>query len=138
MLYSGKQAHIHLAGGDANTGYRIHKLQLFAQLPGAASQESVVKIYQDKQTSVDGTVDFGDDTLLASAYLLNHLTATDNPAYMFAIFDNEHINQDIYITHADVKNGNTNINYYLELEEFKMNDSEVAVVNYKAALLHGE
>ena len=113
-----------------STGYRIVKMNLFAAKPGAASQESVVKIFKVAQTTVTGQVDFSDNTLIAAGYLLNHLTATDNPAYMYTLFDNEVFNQDIYITHSDVKN-TEEVNYYIELEQIKLDLNENTVATLK-------
>ena len=136
LLADDTQDKIHLAGGDSTSGYRIVKFELYPFKPGTVSQESLVTIWKVKQTTILTTVDFNDDSVLGSGYLLNHTTATDNPAYMDVVFDREVVNQDIYITHNDVK-GTESVNYYLELEEIKMPDGETAVVNFNAALLHG-
>lgn len=136
QLADGEQNQIHLAGGEVDTGFRIVSLKIMSPNPGVDLQESVVKVYKVKQTSVDGVVNFNDDTLLGAAYLETH----GEPWYTDAdqvIFDREVINQDIYITHKDIAVG-VGVNYYLELEEVKMKDPEIAVVNYSAALLHGE
>ena len=111
-------------------GYRIVKMNLFAAKPGAASQESIVKIFKIPQSTADGEVDFSDNTLIAAGYLLNHLTATDNPAYMYTLFDNETFNQDIYITHSEVKNSEE-INYYIELETVNLSLDENTVATLK-------
>jgi len=122
---------INLHTNNGSTGYRIVKFELYPHEPGTASQESVVCIWKVKQTlPVLTTVDFGDNTMLASGYLLNHLTATDNPAYMDVVFDNEIFNQDIYITHNDVK-GSEQVNYYIELEQIKLDLSEQTVATLK-------
>ena len=54
-----------------------------------------------------------------------------------AVFDHEVVNQDIYVTHIDT-DGSLPVNYYIELEEVTMSKGEQAVVNFSAALLHGE
>jgi hypothetical protein len=136
-LEDGGQDQIHLAGGADNIGYKIHKLQIMMEQPGNTAQESLVKIYNVKQTSVPtsaATVDFSDDTLVAAAYQDTNVHPTE-----VIIADQEVFNQDLYITYTDNGSGtNEDINYYLELEEVKLKDSEAAVINYKAALLHGE
>ena len=129
-LADGVIDHITLHTNTGSTGYRIVKMNLFAAKPGAASQESVVKIFKVPQSTVNGQVDFSDNTLIAAGYLLNHLTATDNPAYMYTLFDNEVFNQDIYITHSEVKN-TEEINYYIELEQIKLDLNENTVATLK-------
>ena len=129
-LADGSIETVSLHTNTGSTGYRIVKLNLFAAKPGAASQESVVKIYKIPQSTADGEVDFSDNTMLAAGYLLNHLTATDNPAYMYTLFDNEIFNQDIYITHSEVKNAEE-VNYYIELESMPLALDENTVATLK-------
>ena len=116
---------------DGSTGYRIVKFQLFPSDAGTAKQESVVKIFSESQAagSATSTVDFSDNTLLASAYL-----ALNDAAYygmdIVTIFDNMIFNQDIYITHVDVKAAIA-CNYYLELEQIKLDLGENTVATLK-------
>ena len=133
-----EQQVIHLAGGDINTGYKIHKLTLMTTDPGNASQDLVLKIYSVKQDSVPSTgatIDFSQDELVAAGYFSQ--ATTDFSHRQTVIFDKEVFNQDLYVTFTD-NDGSDPCNYLLELEEVKMKDPETAVVNYKAALLHGE
>ena len=139
--FSGKLIHggedkIHLSGGSSDTAFRIVKLQLIGPTPGIDNGENVVKIYSDKQTTSTGTIDFTDDTLLAAAYYQAESTSYSN--WDTIIFDKTPFNQDIFIGNFDARGNATEMNYYLELEEFKINNSEAAVINYRGALLHGE
>ena len=113
-----------------STGYRIVKFQLFPTDAGTQRQESVVKIFTVPQTGTPtSTVDFSDQTLLASAYL----ALNDDPYYgsdMVTIFDNMVFNQDIHITHVDVK-GAIACNYYIELEQVKLDLNENTVATLK-------
>jgi hypothetical protein len=135
-LASAGQDQIPLAGGDDDIGYKIVKMELMSETPGIGSNaEHIVKVYKTQQSSVDGVINFDDDALLAAGWLpmktSNFLTSSN-----ITLFDNEIVNQDIYVTGIDVDGGEP-INYLIHLEEVKMKDSEAAVVNYKAALLHG-
>ena len=47
------------------------------------------------------------------------------------------VNQDIYVTYASGQSGQK-LNVYMELEELDITKGEQAVVNFRAALLHGE
>ena len=134
--FRGKIAHegidtITLHTNTGSTGYKITKFEIIPATPGAIAQETVCKIFKIPQTGTpDGTIDFSDNTLIAAGYLLNHLTATDNPAYMYTLFDNETFNQDIYITHSEVKNSEE-INYYIELETVNLSLDENTVATLK-------
>ena len=122
LLGDGGEDKINLERQNANVAYRIVKFELFAASPGGASQESIVKIQREQGSTIDGTVDFTDVNLLGVGFLLNHLTATDNPAYMNVIFDNTLFSRDIYITHIDIKDVHS-CNYYIELEEVPVSAS---------------
>jgi len=132
LLADGGQDKIRIEGATGEIAWRITKFQLFAALPGAASQESIVKIQREQVTTIDGTVDFDDNELLGVGFLLNHLTATDNPAYMDVIFDNTLFTRNIYITHIDIKDTHS-CNYYIELEEVKVSAAGMAQLAVAAA-----
>jgi len=81
-------------------------------------------------------VDFSDDSLLGAAYLEGN-SGEHYSDQQTVLFDSEVFNQDIYITHQDIKaDPGKDCNYYLELEEVKMSDAEAANVNFVAALVH--
>ena len=130
------QDRIYLSGGEDDKGYRISK---FEALPSSGSTdiEGVLKIYVNEQLVINPDIDFSEDNLLAALILVqddNHENTTPPSP---VVFDKEVVNQDIYVTWAcHDKSGNAN--YYIELEEVTMPKGEQAVVNFKAALLHGE
>jgi len=114
---------------DGSTGYRIVKLDIIGKEPGAKDQEAVVKIYKVSQSTIDGVVDFSDNTLLGVAYWsINAGAYIVGPAAV--IFENEIFNQDIYVTHKDIMTGES-CNYYLELEQVKLDLSESTVATLK-------
>ena len=53
-----------------------------------------------------------------------------NPGFINIIIDSAKFNQDIYITHADVASSNK-VNYYLELEQVKLDLNEATVATLK-------
>jgi hypothetical protein len=113
-----------------STGYRIVKFELFPSDPGTNRQESVVKIFSVPQTGTPtSTVDFSDNTLLAAAYY-----ALNDAAYYgqdkVTVFDNMIFNQDIHLTHKDVV-GSLSVNYYIELEQVKLDLNENTVATLK-------
>jgi hypothetical protein len=116
---------------DGSLGYRIVDFQLINKSPGAAGVEGIMKIYKVPQTvaSVDGVIDFSDQTLLAAGYYTENAAVTD-PVSHRVIFENEVFNQDIYLTyHENV--GSEPMNYYLELEQVKLNLDENTVATLK-------
>jgi hypothetical protein len=124
-LEDGGQDKIHLGTPNGKMGYRIVKFQLMPAQPGENNNEHTVKIYKTKQTTIDNTVDFTDNKLIAAAYLQEYLQGT-NPSPITVMFDQEIFNQDIYVTAVDT-NSTYAINYYIELEQVKLNESEALV-----------
>jgi len=129
LIRDSGQDKINLHTRDGSIGYRIVKFQLFGKNPGAAGYESVMKVYKVSQTTIDGAVDFSDNTLLAVSYL----EGDGAPHYtdkLTTIFDREMFNQDIYITHFEV-NGALSCNYYIELEQIQLSENENTVATLK-------
>jgi len=127
-LDDGEIETIRLSTNNGLIGYLIKKFQLMPLAPGTITQELVAKIYSVKQTTATGTVGFDDPTLLAAAVYAQHADswATDSSV----IFDNVAINQDIYITVDDSQNAGGS-NYYIELEQVKLDLSEATVATLK-------
>ena len=100
--------------------------------PGGADNESTVKIYKVEQTisSIDAVVDFNDPTLIAVATISNQTSQRFYPVTSEVIFDNEIFNQDIYVTHED-QNGSAAVNYYIELEQIKLDLAENTLATLK-------
>jgi hypothetical protein len=138
MLANETQERIHISGGEHDIGYRIHKFVIMPNQP-KNDYEVTAKIYANKQALPlvhADQVNFNEDNLLAAAF-----TGLASGAYAGAkivIFDNQVFNQDIFIQCLDSAGSPQSVNYYLELEEIKMPKNEQAVVNFKAALIHGE
>ena len=129
QIADGAQDTILLHTNDGSTGYRIVKFQIIGVEPGEQHSESTVKIYKIEQTlPVDNAVDFSDQTLLAVAYYQDaHDVYTDSTQ---VIFDHEIFNQDIYVTHEDTR-GTQPVNYYLELEQIKLDINSNTVATLK-------
>ena len=124
---------ISLGTADGSTGYRITKFRIMSEEPGTASVEHVVKIYKTEQTTVTGTVNFGDNTLIGAAFLTLSSGAGSygNSGDVNVIFDNEVFNQDIWVTHEDNSSAAKACNFYIELESMKLDLNENTVVTLK-------
>ena len=122
---------IRLSTNNGLTGYQIIKFQL---MPNTFNSDcnSVVKIFSKEPDSASNTVDFTDPTLIASAYYSQSDTPHNQPEDLNVIFDNNLINQDMYITYKDaLASTPPDINYYIELEQVKLSKDEAAVATLK-------
>ena len=119
---------ITLHTNDGSVGYKVKKVQCVPENPGTTNTEHVFKIFKIPQTAVTGSIDFSDNTLLASVYLSSRddRYGGDN----IIVFDNEIFNQDIYLTHDDTNNAGA-VNYYIELEQVKLSLDENTVATLK-------
>jgi len=132
LIADGGQDTIVLHTNDGSIGYRIVKFAIINNAPGAVSAEGVVKIYKVDQNPpsgslIDALVDFSDNTLLGMGYWV------ENNPYNHAsiiVFDSEIFNQDIYVTSVETL-GSQSMNYYLELEQVKLDLSESTVATLK-------
>jgi len=128
LLADTGQDTIRLSTNQGQIGYRIVKFQIIGNLPQTQGYESVLKIYSNKQTSIDGAIDFSDQSLLGAIFL----TGDHAPSQMFeqvVVVDSAIFNQDIYITHSNTQ-GHA-VNYYIDLEQVKLDLSEATVATLK-------
>jgi len=130
LIAHGAQDTISLHTNDGAVGYRIVKLDSIDKDPGTNTMESVLKIYKIPQTAVNGTIDFSDQTLIAVAYFENNTSGT-YASWKQIIFDRDIFNQDIYITNNDNSGASIAINYYIELEQVKLDLNENTVATLK-------
>ena len=120
---------ISLHTNNGSTGYRIIKLELMPEAPGNADSEHIVKVYSIPQTTASSTIDLDDQTILAAAITGNSTNITQNISQSI-IVDNMTFNQDINATHVDL-NSNKAVNYYIELEQIKLDLTENTVATLK-------
>jgi len=112
---------------DGSMGYRIVKFQVIPKNAGTADLEGTMKIYKVSQTAAAAGFDLSDNTLLGGAFFSIRDNAYFNEVI---IFDNEIFNQDIYITYFDSSTGE-GMNYYIELEQVKLDLGENTVATLK-------
>jgi len=131
LLADGAHDTIVLHTNDGATGYRVIKFQLFPQNPAESNAESVVKIFKVPQTgATTSTADFSDQTLIAIAAMGNSTAGNVYPPILTVVFDREIFNQDIYLTHKETT-GSESVNYYIELEQVKLDLNENTVATLK-------
>ena len=127
---------------DTGSGFRIKKLQVMPNdVDGSTSHECAIQVFSKNPGVARVDIDFNDDTLLGAVYYARSVQ-TGAPYVIDAatetvIFDDTIVNQDIYVAYGSGQTGQK-INFYLELEQIKLSTGEQAVVNFRAALLHGD
>ena len=128
LLADGGQDTILLSTKKGEVGYRIIKFQVIPNNPAAQDPEAIIQIWKVEQTlPTSELIDFSNQTLLAAAYYSGGGTTT-KPQDVVIIFDKEIFNQDIYLTCASTDGG---INYYLEIEVIKLDESQAMVATLK-------
>jgi len=128
LIADGAQDTIVLHTNDGSTGYRIVKFQIMG--PDANTDlECVIQIWKVSQTTIDANIDFSDNTLLGTASINDSADRYYQPEPI-VVFDKEIFNQDIYVTNG-ANNNPSPINYYIELEQIKLDLSESTVATLK-------
>ena len=122
LLADGGQAEINLERQNNNVAYRIVKMATIGSTYGSSNQQSVVKVYREKQTveEISSTIDFDDVDLLAVGVTSSESGVQNVPQSV--IFDNTLVVRNLYVTHVE------NVaallcNYYIELEEVPVTSS---------------
>jgi hypothetical protein len=131
QLADGLQDRIRLRTLQGKVGYKIKKFQIMTATPGQANAEMVGQIFNTDQTgSITSTVDFTKGELLAVA-LYHDVQSTSYNFSNTVIFDNEIVNQDIFVNIIDASGGSNACNYYIELETVALSDSQATQLTLK-------
>lgn len=124
LIPDGAQHTISLHTNDGARGYQIVKFELFPNAPGGSGTDSehTVQIWSVEQalSSIDIATNFSDQTLLAAGMMAVGSGGVANPSILNVVFDNMVFNQDIYVTHKESASSNEPINYYIELEQMRL------------------
>ena len=139
LIANGVMDIIPLHTNNGSTGYRIKKFQLMPHKFGASTGEleSTVRIFSvqppayDSVTPVWDVVDFSDQELLGAAVINAEAVSDENPTVLHVVFDLMTFNQDIYITHQNNHADVGAVNYYIELEQVKLDLNQNTVATLK-------
>tara|TARA_R100000664_G_scaffold14810_1_gene23150 strand:- start:129 stop:605 length:477 start_codon:yes stop_codon:yes gene_type:complete len=130
--------HLSLHTNNGSVGYKIVKFQVFPQKPGTSTGENLVQIFSIENSAnnaadaaVATDVDFSDNTLLAVGFVGASTNNTQLAPISSVIFDNMKFNQDIFIAHKDESGNSSPVNYYVELEQVKLDLSENTVATLR-------
>lgn len=130
LVADGGQERLNLHTNDGSIGYRITKFQVMDRNPGTIDTELIVKIYKVKQGTVSATIDFSDNTLIGAAFHHGGNTASETHQSV-VIADNEIFNQDIFVTNQDAGSYTEPANFYIELEQVRLDLNENTVATLK-------
>ena len=131
-LVDGAVEKIRLTHKDGKTGYKIVKLEAFpADEIGTVESANLLSVWKVAQTTAPGLVSFSEQTLLGAIDYRQH----DNEAYgntsYVVVFDLEIFNQDIYVYNV-AQGGQTGaLNFYMELEQIKLDDVQATTAILK-------
>jgi len=130
LMADGSIERIHLKTIDGTIGYKIIKLELMTNRISAASVEHTIQVFSVQPTTASEVINFSNNTLLAAAVTMSRVDAFNAPLTSEVIFDSMVFNQDIFVTHKDNQSSEA-CNYYLELEQVKLDGTETAIATLK-------
>ena len=118
---------IRLGTNDGLIGYKIKKFQLMPETQNV-NQASLFVISTVEPDAVFTTVDFNSPIIIgAGSYRSKESTFTQDN---IVVFENVKFNQDIFITHNE-SSGTRGCNFYLELEQIRLDLNEATVATLK-------
>ena len=135
LMVDDTQQRILLSTRKGEAGYRIVKFQVIPNdIIGSTAHEASIQVWKTEQSVIDDEIDFNNNRLLAAAYYIRTTSGGGTPTAVTdnqtVIFENEIINQDIYVTYKDGQGGQK-MNYYLELERIKLSEHDAMVATIK-------
>ena len=124
---------IKLSTNDGLTGYTIKKFEIISETPGIGDADHVVQLFSVPQTAASATVNFDNPTLMGVAFVRMDANNVDITARYgkHIVFDNVTVNQDVYVTLKNARNNTRKCNFYLEMEQVKLDINEATVATLK-------
>jgi len=132
-LDHGTSTQLRLSTNKGLIGYKIKKFECITQEPGGHNVEHVTKLFTvkiDEVTTPTAVVNFDNPLLLGVNYYRDG-TSTERNTDETIIFDHTVFNQDIYVAHSENAGSNKAINFYLELEQIRLDIGEATVATLK-------
>ena len=130
LMADGDMEKIPLQTNDGLIGYKIVKFQMIPEKPGQSDHRFVVQIFKTEQSAASDVINFSNNRLLAAGQIEDNAAAHYPASSNGIVFDNEKFNQDIYVTMKDTGVGES-CNYYIELEQMRLDLSEQTVATLK-------
>ena len=136
LLADGDTQIIRLGTNKGEIGYKVRKFEAFPYSPTDDNAENVLTLWTQKEDAVNASavaVNFSAPGLLAALYISNHGGEENVFVKDTVVIDNVKFNQDIYVA-SRIKSGaveSNGINYYIELEQMKLDLNEATVATLK-------
>jgi hypothetical protein len=113
------QEKINLRTIKGKIGYKIVKFDIISETPGTNNIELIGQVFKKEQVSILSVVNFDDSDLLAAAFHVTQYGPTQA-----TIFDNQIVNQNVFVTMTDQSGNSVPGNYYIEFEAISLSDVE--------------
>jgi len=127
LIPNNETVKLNLATNNGAIGYKVKKFQIMP-VRSYNNYEITSKIFKVEPGTASSDVDLSDNTIVATAF--SGLADGKYAGAKTVIFDNEIFNQDIYITAVD-NGGSQDCNFYIELEQIKLDLNENTVATLK-------
>jgi hypothetical protein len=127
-LADGEEQRIRLSRKDGLMGYKVVKFDIIPARPGTDEIEATVSISKYSFTPASD-INLDNHNILAVAYWSGYYTSAYPQVNTKIIIDTSVVNQDIFVGNKD-RQGNA-MNYYIELEEVKLDLNEATVATLK-------
>ena len=127
LLDSGDIERIRLSTNNGLTGYKIIKFDIYPRNMNV-SDEYTVQVFSELPSAASSITNFDNPLLLATAFIETVSGAAEG-MQSTVVFDTVKFNQDIYVT-CDAQASNK-CNYYIELEQVKLDLNEATVATLK-------
>tara|TARA_Y100001963_G_scaffold29835_1_gene40598 strand:- start:133 stop:564 length:432 start_codon:yes stop_codon:yes gene_type:complete len=130
LIADGEVKKIRLSTADGMTGYKIKKFRIMPETPYSFMSGTVTVSKNEMDAAASGaTINFNDPNLLAAgSWVFGSGEGNINDS---TVFDAMVFNQDIYIAFTEETTTTFNMNYYLELEQIKLDLNEQTVATLK-------
>jgi len=128
-IASGSERTIRLGTIRGEIGYKIVKFQILPDKWGGTTGEFNVKLFTVSGQTAAQDINFENSYLLGIAAMTYNTSANIAGDAPVVIFDHVKFNQDIFVVAHD--NDANDVNYYLELEQVKLDLNEATVATLK-------
>ena len=129
QLADNSNLRIRLSTNKGEIGYIVKKFQVVHEVE-SDDLSATVSLFSQKPDTNSASINFDNPLLLGVVAYRSNKTDT-GLVDTTIIFDNVKFNQDIFISYRDNETADKTINYYIELEQIKLNLDEATVATLK-------
>tara|TARA_Y100000361_G_C11043362_1_gene281136 strand:- start:165 stop:605 length:441 start_codon:yes stop_codon:yes gene_type:complete len=130
QIEKGTTKKIHLSTSDGLTGYKVTKFHGLPADVESGSNEAALQLYTNEGNAVTTAINFDNPEFLG-CFIFIRDQGTVAITSDFVVFDHQIVNQDLFVTYDDGQGSATAFNFYLELEQVKLNINESTFTTLK-------